>query len=160
MNASAFTLAHAFTSPIERRVLCVDARRTTSRMRTVHCACTAHQHGACAMRAGPEYLAQGCHSWVSPNKALSLVLTRRVKRCVSACVKSSLATLEAFGVFTLGDARSFSGLTSTIPPLGSMLKFDAGVKKRKRPRVTNVKTAIGSLHTPMGELRWMLCSVY
>ncbi len=32
-------------------------------------------------------------------------------------------------VFTLGDARSFSGLTSKIPPLGSMLSFDADVKK-------------------------------
>ncbi len=35
------------------------------------------------------------------------------------------------------DAWSFSGLTSKIPPLGSMLNFDA----KKRPRVTNVKTA-------------------
>ncbi len=33
------------------------------------------------------------------------------------------------GVFTLGDARSFSGLTSKIPPLGSVLNFDADVKK-------------------------------
>ncbi len=33
------------------------------------------------------------------------------------------------GVFTLGDALSFSGLTSTIPPLGSMFNFDADVKK-------------------------------
>ncbi len=33
------------------------------------------------------------------------------------------------GVFTLGDARSFSGLTSKIPPLDSMLNFDADVKK-------------------------------
>ncbi len=32
-------------------------------------------------------------------------------------------------VFTLGDARSFSGLTSTFPPLGSMLNFDADVNK-------------------------------
>ncbi len=31
-------------------------------------------------------------------------------------------------VFTLGDARSFSGLTSKIPPLGRMLNFDADVK--------------------------------
>ncbi len=37
----------------------------------------------------------------------------------------------------LGDARSFSGLTSKIPPLGSMLNFDAGV--------TNVKTASRAL---------------
>ncbi len=42
-------------------------------------------------------------------------------------------------VFTLGDARSFSGLTSKIPPLGSMLNFDADVKKP--PRVAYVKTA-------------------
>ena len=33
------------------------------------------------------------------------------------------------GVFTLSDARSFSELTSKIPPLGSMLNFDADVKK-------------------------------
>ena len=33
------------------------------------------------------------------------------------------------GVFTLLDARSFSGLTSKISPLGSMLNFDADVKK-------------------------------
>ncbi len=33
------------------------------------------------------------------------------------------------GVFTLGDARVFSGLTSKIPPLGSMLNFDADVSK-------------------------------
>ncbi len=33
------------------------------------------------------------------------------------------------GVFTLGDARSFLALTSKIPPLGSVLNFDAGVKK-------------------------------
>ncbi len=36
-------------------------------------------------------------------------------------------------VFTLSDARSFLtsafGLSSTIPPLGSMLNFDADVKK-------------------------------
>ena len=33
------------------------------------------------------------------------------------------------GVFTLGDARSFSGLASINPPLGSNLNFDADVKK-------------------------------
>ncbi len=32
------------------------------------------------------------------------------------------------GVFTLGDVRSFLGLTSKNPPLGSMLNFDADVK--------------------------------
>ncbi len=32
------------------------------------------------------------------------------------------------GVFTLGDARSFSGLTSKIPPLVSTLNFDDDVK--------------------------------
>ena len=31
-------------------------------------------------------------------------------------------------VSILGDARSFSGPTSKIPPLGSMLNFDADVK--------------------------------
>ncbi len=30
----------------------------------------------------------------------------------------------------MGDARSFFGLTSKIPPSGSMLNFDANVKKR------------------------------
>ncbi len=33
------------------------------------------------------------------------------------------------GVFTLSDARSFFGLTSKIPPLGSLLNFDADIKK-------------------------------
>ncbi len=42
------------------------------------------------------------------------------------------------GLFTLGDALSFSGLTSTVSLLGSMLNFDAHVKKR--PLVTKVKT--------------------
>ncbi len=37
-------------------------------------------------------------------------------------------THKAFS--TLGDARSFSGLTSKLSPLGSMLKFDADVNKR------------------------------
>ncbi len=32
-------------------------------------------------------------------------------------------------IFTLGDARSFSGLTSNIPTLGSMSNFDADVRK-------------------------------
>ncbi len=32
-------------------------------------------------------------------------------------------------VFTLGDARSFFGLTSKIPPLGSTVNFDADVKE-------------------------------
>ncbi len=32
------------------------------------------------------------------------------------------------GVFTLSDAPPFSGLTSKIPLLGSMLNFDADVK--------------------------------
>ena len=32
------------------------------------------------------------------------------------------------GVFTLGDAISFSALTSKIQPLGSMFNFDADVK--------------------------------
>ncbi len=34
------------------------------------------------------------------------------------------------GVSTLGDAPSFFGLTSIIPPLDSMLDFDTDVKKR------------------------------
>ncbi len=43
------------------------------------------------------------------------------------------------GLFTVGDARSFCGLTSKITPLGSMFNFDADVKRRLR--VTDVKTA-------------------
>ncbi len=42
--------------------------------------------------------------------------------------RGATAFLYAQGVFTLGDAQSFVGLTSKIPPLGSMLKFDADVK--------------------------------
>ncbi len=33
-------------------------------------------------------------------------------------------------VFTLGDARSFSGLTSKIPPLDAILNFDTDVKRK------------------------------
>ncbi len=33
------------------------------------------------------------------------------------------------GFFTLGDAWLFLGLRAKIPPLGSMLNFDADVKK-------------------------------
>ncbi len=36
--------------------------------------------------------------------------------------------LSLMGVFTLGDAQSFSGLTSKIPPLGHTSNFDADVK--------------------------------
>ncbi len=54
------------------------------------------------------------------------------------------------GVFILGDARSFSMLTSTIPPLGSTLNFDADVKKR--PRITNVKTPLLSTWSESGDL--------
>ncbi len=43
-------------------------------------------------------------------------------------------------VSTLGDARSFFGLASKMPPLVAMLNFDADVKKRSR--VTHVKTTI------------------
>ncbi len=56
------------------------------------------------------------------------------------------------GVFTLGDARSFSGLTSKIPPLGSMLNLTPTSKRRLR--VTNMKTAslgMDATHSP----RWM-----
>ncbi len=42
---------------------------------------------------------------------------------------SSTVQPERDEVFTLGDARSFFALTSKIPPLGSMLNFDADVKK-------------------------------
>ncbi len=52
------------------------------------------------------------------------------------CLKPALCISKRFfstgsleWVFTLGDARLFSGLTSKIPLLGSMLNFDADVKK-------------------------------
>ena len=41
---------------------------------------------------------------------------------------------SVIGVFTLGDARLCFGLTQTIPPLGSMLNFDADLKIW--PRIT------------------------
>ncbi len=37
--------------------------------------------------------------------------------------------VDTEAVFTLGDTRSFFGLASKIPPLGSMLNFDVDVKK-------------------------------
>ncbi len=43
-------------------------------------------------------------------------------------------------VFTLGDACLFSGLTSKILPLDSVINFDAARSKRRR-HVINVKTA-------------------
>ncbi len=42
-------------------------------------------------------------------------------------------------LFTLGDALSFLELTSKIPPLGSMLNFDADVKTR--PHVTQCENS-------------------
>ncbi len=45
------------------------------------------------------------------------------------------------GIFTLGDARSFSRLTSKIPPLASMLNFDADVKETTARHPNDVKTA-------------------
>ncbi len=36
-----------------------------------------------------------------------------------------VSNAKAQGLFTLGDTRSFSGLTSKIPPLGAMLNSDA-----------------------------------
>ncbi len=45
------------------------------------------------------------------------------------------------GLFTMRGPWSFSRLMSKIAPLDAMLNFDADVK-RKRPRVTNLKTAI------------------
>ncbi len=66
-----------------------------------------------------------------------------VKRqfCTTKLTVPVLSTCKAFpvAVSTLGDAWSFSGLTSKIPLLGSMLNFDADVKKTLD--VTNVKTA-------------------
>ncbi len=52
----------------------------------------------------------------------------------------------------MGDARSFSGLRSKISPLGSMLNFDADVKKR-RPCVTNMKTASVSVNLPQTQIK-------
>ncbi len=51
------------------------------------------------------------------------------------CVKPGCERVKGFS----GDAQSFCGLTSKIPPLSSMINFDADVKKRLR--VTSVKTA-------------------
>ncbi len=63
----------------------------------------------------------------------------RTLRALSAClfqVRIDLRRHETryvydamkFGVFRLGDARSFLGLTSKLLPFGSMLNFDADVK--------------------------------
>ncbi len=41
-------------------------------------------------------------------------------------------SLKPTGVFILGGAWSFSGLTSKIPPLGSMKNFDPDVKNTTR----------------------------
>ncbi len=60
------------------------------------------------------------------------IISEELKRKAYVCRK-------VLGDFTLGDMLLFAGLTSKIPPLGSMINFDADVKK-KRPRVTNVKT--------------------
>ncbi len=46
----------------------------------------------------------------------------------SASEPHTMFAVVSLGVFTLGDARSFSGLMSKIPPLGSMLNFDTDVK--------------------------------
>ncbi len=52
--------------------------------------------------------------------AASLLALQRALTCAG--------TLRMKRVFTLGDARSFFGPTSKIPPSGSMLNFDADVK--------------------------------
>ncbi len=57
--------------------------------------------------------------------------------------RTSCAFPTSTGVFTLGDARSFLAVTSKIPPLGSMLNFDADVKKTTARHPPNVKTAMG-----------------
>ncbi len=70
------------------------------------------------------------------------VLRRRSRPLASAMTQrvTHPACTGLQGVFTSDDARSFPELTSKIPPLGSMLNFDADDKER--PRVTNVKTAL------------------
>ncbi len=50
------------------------------------------------------------------------------------------------GNFTSGDAQSFSGLTSKLPPLGSM---SLTLTSTKRLRVTNVKTTVDVVCSPI-----------
>ncbi len=66
---------------------------------------------------------------------LNWTLRRHVRTLTCAGTRCLL------GFSHLGDARLFSRLTSKIPPLASMLNFDADVKKG--PRVTNAKTTLG-----------------
>ena len=47
------------------------------------------------------------------------------------------------GVFTLGDAWSFSGLTFKIPPLGLMLTFDADVKTARHQSENRIQCETG-----------------
>ena len=83
-----------------------------------------------------------CDNGLSTDSECEVVESEKSKRLRARspvpCGRDSASTPE--GVSTSSDARSFFGLTSKIPPLDSMLNFDADVKKI-RPRVTNVKTA-------------------
>ncbi len=80
--------------------------------------------GFCAVRRTASYSAFClCFGNTLPDPTFShRSKTQPVNSC--PCLQRNLPE----GVFTLGDAWSFSGLTSKIPPLGSMLNFDADVK--------------------------------
>ncbi len=58
----------------------------------------------------------------------NLVSVRNTE-CLGKLASVFSAMFSPVVVFTLSDARSLSGLTSKIPPLGSTLNFDADVKK-------------------------------
>ena len=63
------------------------------------------------------------------------------------------------GIFTLGDARWFSGLTSKNPPLGSMLNFDADVKKTtaRHQRENPYSQSQGVPVAGTNQLMWSQC---
>ncbi len=56
-----------------------------------------------------------------------IVTTRVAMATTPTVLLRDADILEAEQVFKLGDARSFSGLTSKIQPSGSLLNFDADV---------------------------------
>ncbi len=74
------------------------------------------------------------HSAAPQLKALLLIrgsLRGRPRPFLGGGCIQEAGRMEIEGVITLGahDVRSFSGLTSKIPPLGSASNFDADVKK-------------------------------
>ncbi len=72
-----------------------------------------------------------------PPKGLTLNFDADVKQTTTrhSCCENRFSPVceqvwwGASGIFTLHDTWSFSGLTSTIPPLGQTLNFDADVKQ-------------------------------